>query len=254
LLPKRLASSLEGEEEMKLRSAVALCATLVALVLAAPAQGHIGESATGSGVSQFSDGFAFSATGGPGDTGTGTMTLDQGIFGGTQSASVKCLLVSGDIAVIVGTVTNSTSAFYHVGWDMIFIVEDLGTPGAGVDSFYAFFNQDPTSCDEYASFLTSRNNPITAGEISVVGLTPEQDLALLIAELQSSPVGPGNSYLAKLQAIAGSLDGGNTQVACNQLAAFENEVRAQTGKKVAPTEAAALLRESTAITTRLGCP
>ena len=84
--------------------------------------------------------------------------------------------------------------------------------------------------------------------------TPEQQIAALIAQLQAAPAGAGGSYLAKLEAISDSVGAGNTQGACNQLAAFENEVRAQTGKKVTETEASALLAGAAALRARLGCP
>lgn len=83
--------------------------------------------------------------------------------------------------------------------------------------------------------------------------TAEQQLADLIAQLQTTATGAGNSYLAKLQAIGASVGTGDTQKACNQLAAFENEVRAQTGKKLTESEAQALLAEAAAIKTKAGC-
>lgn len=84
--------------------------------------------------------------------------------------------------------------------------------------------------------------------------TAAGQLADLIAQLQSAPLGPGNSFLTKLQAVAASIGAGDTQGACNQLAAFENEVHAQTGKKLTQAEANALLVEVAAIKTKVGCP
>ena len=84
--------------------------------------------------------------------------------------------------------------------------------------------------------------------------TAEELLADLIAELQNSPVGPGNSFLAKLSAIAASIGSGNTGSACNQLNAFANEVRAQTGKKLTQSEADVLLAQTDVIETKAGCP
>lgn len=84
--------------------------------------------------------------------------------------------------------------------------------------------------------------------------TPEQQIADLIAELQAAPVGPGGSYLAKLQAISDSVGASNTQAACNQLAAFGNEVRAQTGRKLTEAETSTLLAAAAALSTKLGCP
>jgi nitrous oxidase accessory protein NosD len=83
--------------------------------------------------------------------------------------------------------------------------------------------------------------------------TAAEQIADLITQLQSGSAGAGNSYLAKLQTIAGSIENGEKQAACNQLAAFENEVRAQTGKKLTQSEATSLLTETAAIKTKAGC-
>lgn len=83
--------------------------------------------------------------------------------------------------------------------------------------------------------------------------TAAQQLADLITQLQTAPAGPGNSYMAKLQGIADSVAEGDTKGACSRLNAFENEVRAQTGKKLTQSDAAALLGESAAIKTKAGC-
>ena len=84
--------------------------------------------------------------------------------------------------------------------------------------------------------------------------TAEQQLDDLITELQTTPAGPGSSYLSKLEAIAAALESGNAQAACSKLRALENEVRAQTGKKLTQAEADVLLRETAALGTKAGCP
>lgn len=84
--------------------------------------------------------------------------------------------------------------------------------------------------------------------------TAAERLSDLIAQLQSTPVGPGGSFLAKLEAAAASLASGNASAACNQLSAFENEVRAQAGKKLTRIEADALLAEVAAIKAKTPCP
>lgn len=84
--------------------------------------------------------------------------------------------------------------------------------------------------------------------------TAVERLSELIAQLQSAPAGPGGSFLAKLRAAAASLASGNTGSACNQLSAFENEVRAQAGKKLPQSEADVLLAEVAAIKAKAPCP
>ena len=62
----------------------------------------------------------------------------------------------------------------------------------------------------------------------------------LVAMVQG--VGPGNSLTAKAAVIQAAAANGQTARICSSLTAFENEVRAQAGKKV-PTDAAAQLEE-----------
>lgn len=83
--------------------------------------------------------------------------------------------------------------------------------------------------------------------------TAAEQLADLVAQLQASPLGPGNSFLAKLTGAAASLASGNVRAACNKLAAFENEVRAQAGKSLTKAEAEALLLEAAASKSKAGC-
>lgn len=83
--------------------------------------------------------------------------------------------------------------------------------------------------------------------------TAEEQIADLIDELREAPLGSGNSYLAKLQAVASSVTRGDTQATCNQLTAFENEVLAQSGSRLTEAEADMLLAEAAAIKTKAGC-
>lgn len=271
---------------------VSLAAALAALALAPVGFADVGESATGSGTTDVGQVFSFSATGGVGDSATGTMSYTFGVLTNIV-ASVRCLLVEGRNAVIVGTITSGSD---FIGWDFIFRVKDNATPGAGSDRFNAgLTSATPLSCSSYTGHLGAPSFLVTVGEITVVdaladtdadgisdiadncptvanpsqgdvdrdGLgdacdpvdnrTAAEQLANLITQLQSAPAGPGNSYLAKLQAIAASVGSGDNQAACNQLAAFENEVRAQTGKKLTATEANMLLAEAAAIETKGGC-
>ena len=66
-------------------------------------------------------------------------------------------------------------------------------------------------------------------------------------------VGPGSSLADKVQQIA-SYFGANDMVdACALLAAFTNEVNAQTGKKLSPAQAASLITQAQHIEAALGC-
>ncbi|HEY6778658.1 MAG TPA: FG-GAP-like repeat-containing protein, partial [Thermoleophilaceae bacterium] len=64
---------------------------------------------------------------------------------------------------------------------------------------------------------------------------------------------PERSLLAKLERAQRSLARGNTAGACRRLAAFANQVAAQSGKKIPPAEAEALIADALALRESLGC-
>jgi Thrombospondin type 3 repeat len=145
-----------------------LFAALVVLAMstAAPAEAAPGDSASGSGINNPNgETFSFSATAGPsGENATGTMTYLQGFL--PVVAEVRCLTVSGNRAVIIGTIVESPTppgSAAEVGNDAEFYVEDNGTPGASVDRFAAFFGGPLARCDR-AFFVGST---IRSGEITV---------------------------------------------------------------------------------------
>ena len=233
-----------------------LALMLAILAFVSPAGATVGDSAVGSGTFPAAVGFGsftVSATGGDANSATGTMSVT--ISTTTDTAAVRCLLVEGNEAVVVGEVTASTVPS-HIGLFLYLHVVDRGTPGVGVDGVAPNLGGSPpatvTLCETARSFFGGVT-PLATGEILVVAASAEQKLDELIRQLQSSPVGPGGSYLAKLQSIAGSVGSGNTQAACNQLSAFKNEVEAQTGKKLTQSEADELLAATASIKTRLGC-
>lgn len=81
--------------------------------------------------------------------------------------------------------------------------------------------------------------------------TPEQLLDELIGTVGAA--GPGKSLSAKLTGALAALQRGNTNAACGKLGAFENEVRAQSGKSLAEEQATAFAAAAAAIRTALGC-
>jgi hypothetical protein len=269
---------------------------LAALALAPAASAGLGDWATGSGTTGDGSVFSFTAVGGAGGSGTGTIEWSKP-DGFALTAAVRCMDVEPVLdAIIVGTITSSTDPTY--GPEILLRVSDWN-PSA--DPFWPA-SVSPLSCQEWdQTFVGGALYPmlyqifVVSGDIVVVngsgdadgdgapdqadncptvanvdqadvdhdGLgdacdpsddrTAAEQLADLLAELQASPVGSGNSYLAKLQAIAASISGGDTQATCNQLSAFENEVRAQMGKKLTQDEATLLLTEAAAIKTKLPC-
>jgi hypothetical protein len=75
----------------------------------------------------------------------------------------------------------------------------------------------------------------------------------LLREVNSGVTDPGErqSLAAKVQAAKASFDAGDSASAANQLNAFENEVRAQSGRKLSAAEAARLVQLADTILARL---
>lgn len=66
-------------------------------------------------------------------------------------------------------------------------------------------------------------------------------------------VDPGKSLPAKVRTAIGAVAAGDLAGACDALSAFDNEVRAQSGKSIPPAVAAELRSDATRIRTVLGC-
>jgi hypothetical protein len=66
-------------------------------------------------------------------------------------------------------------------------------------------------------------------------------------------VGPGTSLADKVTQIQTYFDAGDTADACGTLAAFINEVNAQTGKQITTAQAASFIAQAQTIEGALGC-
>jgi hypothetical protein len=65
-------------------------------------------------------------------------------------------------------------------------------------------------------------------------------------------VGAGSSLAAKVKSFTAKVDAGNSTAACNALAAFAAEVRAQSGKSIPRSDADALLAAAAQVSAVLG--
>jgi 1-phosphatidylinositol phosphodiesterase len=72
-------------------------------------------------------------------------------------------------------------------------------------------------------------------------------------EAQVNGIGPGRSLAAKVAAIKAAIDANKTHPACQVLNALANEVTAQTGKTLTPSQAASLLTDVRNLAGTLGC-
>jgi hypothetical protein len=85
--------------------------------------------------------------------------------------------------------------------------------------------------------------------------TPQQALGNLDSQVRALglPNGIQNSLLVKLQGAQAALGSGDVAGACAKLAAFVNEVNAQSGKKIPATATAQLVAQANALRAQLGC-
>jgi hypothetical protein len=67
------------------------------------------------------------------------------------------------------------------------------------------------------------------------------------------PMGIARSLVAKLNEVLAAIDADDTTAACISLSDFIDKVRAQSGKKIAASDAADLIEEANAIADELGC-
>ena len=67
------------------------------------------------------------------------------------------------------------------------------------------------------------------------------------------PFGTTNSLTVKLRHALNAYNAGNTATACDNLAAFINHARAQSGKKLTTEQATEIITEAAAIRAALGC-
>lgn len=86
-------------------------------------------------------------------------------------------------------------------------------------------------------------------------LSPAEQLVALgnVLAASGAPSNVTGPLQAKLDAAQAAMDRDNTGAACNQLRAFENQVRAQSGKKLTTAQADDLLTRAAALRTTLGC-
>jgi len=89
----------------------------------------------------------------------------------------------------------------------------------------------------------------------LTGLTFGKSTQALISDLLTAVTGagPGASLADKMAIVQAYYAAGDVQAACAMLTAFQNQVKAQAGKKLTVAQAAALLADAQAIAVKIGC-
>jgi len=98
---------------------------------------------------------------------------------------------------------------------------------------------------------TDASGNATSSSFNVHVRSAAEQVAILRTFVTGLP--PGNSLRDKLTSVLASLSAGNVSDACGTLRAFDNEVRAQTGKKLTSAQATFLLGETARIEAVLAC-
>ena len=113
--------------------------------------------------------------------------------------------------------------------------------GGKEENLKLFHRTDGGHWEQVSTTIDTNNNIICGDVLSLSAFAIFEPMTLdeLIEIVQSSGIHKGvqNSLLAKLQNVQKSLEKGNINAALNQIEAFQNEVRAQSGKKI-PSEIA----------------
>ena len=91
--------------------------------------------------------------------------------------------------------------------------------------------------------------------VCVANSTPAQDVEDIIEQVDGFdlPDGLSNALEAKLQKALDAIEQGDVATACSELQAFENQVMAQSGKKMTAEQAAELLEAVDQIQSEIGC-
>lgn len=98
------------------------------------------------------------------------------------------------------------------------------------------------------------NNSANAATTVIPAPTAQQQVANLIELVGSMNLGTAaQSFTGKLDGVQDKITRGQTMAACNSVAAFMNEVAAQSGKKLTAAQAAQLTAAANQIRAMLGC-
>lgn len=126
-----------------------------------------------------------------------------------------------------------------------------GPPGDSYQSGDLFFIALPNRLDEWVCNCEFAGASFDLPFKTLVGKSAAQELADLAEAVKD--VGPGSSLTDKVAQAQAYLASDDLASACSTLAAFERQVAAQSGKRIAADEAEALSSSVKEITSTLAC-
>jgi HYR domain len=205
-----------------------------------------------------------------GTGGCGYPTFGKVAQGDTFTVDVNGASCTGTVDYIkrvqcAGPLLDTTPPTLSLPSDLV--VDAVSPSGASV-SFTASSSDDdglpyPVSCTPASGSMflvgtttvgchaTDAAGNTASGSFHVTVRSAVDQLTKLIADLRGLP--PGRSLTAKLQNVLARLQAGDTRAACNLLAAFASEVRAQSGKSLSTFQADGLAASAVRIEGVLGC-
>ena len=173
-----------------------------------------------------------------------------------RRAYVTHRIITGSPGVVsvIETVTNTVADEVTVGE----VPSGVAITPDGSRAYVTNADSDTVSVIEIPTNIVVATVPVGVSPFGIAitpGSTTAEDVEDTIEKVVSFnlPAGLSNALKAKLQKALDAIEQGDFATACSELQAFENQVMAQSGKKMTPAQAAELLDAVDQLQAQLGC-